>query len=104
MRGDDLRGGGREVLGCETAVVTDHDAATRLAALLDPLGHGLRADSHRIERVFLGDARAPAVGAEHDLHAVAPRPGAPTPASVLTWLRQYSSVSSSEVRREVRGA
>ena len=79
VRRDDLRGSGREMLRRETAVVPDDDAAVGLAALLDPLRDSLRAHAHRVERVLLGDARAPPVGAEHDLHART---------SALTWPRQ----------------
>ena len=76
---DDLGRRGGEVLGHKSPIEADHDPTIGATVTDDPLGNGLRAHAHRIERVLLGDARAPAVGAEDDVHKLGGRcPPAPT--------------------------
>ena len=62
----DLGGGLGEVLAGEAAVVADHDALGRGALVADVLGDALGAAADVLVRVVVGDARAPAVGAEDD--------------------------------------
>ncbi len=63
---DHLGGGGREMLAGETAVVSEDDATSPIAALHDVLGHGLGATADVRERVVVGDLGSPAVRAEDD--------------------------------------